>query len=221
MRIYAYLRASTKEQDAARAKTELEEFAKQNDFVITAFFIENVSGASLMRPELMRLLDVAAKGDVILIEQVDRITRLTSDDWDKLKGLITEKGLRVVSLDLPTSFKFLTDHGDDFTARMQGALNNMLLDVLAAVARKDYEDLKKRQAQGIANAKKQGKFKGRTTKNTEKREQIKMLLLSGIGYNDIAKTVKCGKSMIADVKKSLDSAQSHFKAFSGIKKNSG
>ena len=51
--------------------------------------------------------------------------------------------------DLPTSWS-LAAPSDDFTARMFGAINAMLLDVLAAVARKDYDDRRRRQAQGQA-----------------------------------------------------------------------
>lgn len=51
-RTYAYLRASTKEQDAGRAKNVLLRFANDHDLVISAFFAENESGATLQRPEL-------------------------------------------------------------------------------------------------------------------------------------------------------------------------
>ena len=45
-RVYAYLRASTKEQDANRAKSELQSFADSLSISIAAWFIENESGAS-------------------------------------------------------------------------------------------------------------------------------------------------------------------------------
>jgi DNA invertase Pin-like site-specific DNA recombinase len=75
-RVYAYLRASTKEQDASRAKQQLDEFAQSNGMTIATYFTENESGASLQRPELFRLLEIAQKGDVMLVEQVDRLSRL-------------------------------------------------------------------------------------------------------------------------------------------------
>jgi len=58
-RVYGYLRASTKEQDAARAKDALLQFATNSNLTVATFFIENESGATLDRPELFRLLDVA------------------------------------------------------------------------------------------------------------------------------------------------------------------
>jgi DNA invertase Pin-like site-specific DNA recombinase len=65
-----------------------------------------------------------------------------------------------VALDLPTSWQ-LAAPGDEFTARMFAALNAMMLDMLAAVARKDYEDRRRRQAQGVAKAKAAGAYRGR------------------------------------------------------------
>ena len=72
-RIYAYLRASTKDQDATRAEQYLKDFAQQHDFNITAFFFENESGTKLLeRKELFRIFDIACPNDIILIERVDR-----------------------------------------------------------------------------------------------------------------------------------------------------
>lgn len=85
MFITAYLRASTKEQDAKRAKSELIAFANDHDHKIAAFYVENESGATLERPQLMQLIDDAHDGDVILVEQIDRLARLNPADWDTLK----------------------------------------------------------------------------------------------------------------------------------------
>ena len=75
MFVRAYLRASTKEQDARRAKEELRLFAKDRGLRIVGYYIENESGASLKRPELFRLLEDSHPGDLLLIEQVDRLSR--------------------------------------------------------------------------------------------------------------------------------------------------
>ncbi|MCW8349193.1 recombinase family protein [Vibrio sp. ZSDZ65] len=114
IRIYGYLRASTDDQDASRAKNDLIDFAHKMGFPIACWFEENESGAQLHRPELFRLLDVAMAGDIILIEQVDRISRLNSKDWEQLKSIIANKGLKVVALDLPTSHQFMNS-ADEFT----------------------------------------------------------------------------------------------------------
>ncbi|EIV9612840.1 recombinase family protein [Klebsiella pneumoniae] len=200
-RVYAYLRASTKEQDASRAKQQLDEFAQSNGMTIATYFTENESGASLQRPELFRLLEIAQKGDVMLVEQVDRLSRLSGEDWNKLRSLINEKGVKVVALDLPTSHQ-LIQSGDEFTNRMLEALNGMMLDMLAAIARKDYTDRKRRQTQGIVKAKAEGKFKGRP-EDTQRNEKIAKLLQAGMSYSDIMDTVNCSRATVAKVSKSL------------------
>ncbi len=68
--------------------------------------------------------------------------------------------MRIVSLDLPTSWSFAAPT-DEFTGRVFQAINGMMLDVLAAAARKDYDDRRRRQAQGQARAKAAGLYKGR------------------------------------------------------------
>jgi hypothetical protein len=107
-------------------------------------------GAKLSRPELFRLLTDAQPGDILLVEQVDRLSRLISADWEKLKAELMARRVRVVALDLPTSWMMATNNTDEFTGRMFEAINGMLLDMLAAVSRKDYDDRRRRQAQGQA-----------------------------------------------------------------------
>lgn len=200
-RIYAYLRASTKEQDAHRGKKVLESFSENVSRTISGWFVENESGATLKRPELFRLLEIAQQGDVLLVEQVDRISRLNNHDWELLKTKITSKGITIVALDLPTSHQFMKMESDDFTQRMLGAINRMMLDMLAAVARKDYEDRRRRQAEGIYKAKKTGKYKGRKI-NTGLHENIEALLKAGKSYSTIVNLLGCSRSTISKISKS-------------------
>lgn len=198
-RIYGYLRASTDEQDASRAKEQLIEFAQSQGQQIAGWFVENESGASLKRPELFRLLDIAQQGDCLLVEQVDRISRLNGEDWESLKAIIKAKGVRIVALDLPTSHQLMTT-GDEFTSRMLDALNSMMLDMLAAIARKDYIDRRRRQAQGIAKAKAEGRYKGRPI-DAALHEKIQLALSAGWSYSKIEDMYKCSRATIAKIAK--------------------
>ena len=63
-------------------------------------------------PELFRLLADAQPGDILLVDQVDRLSRLTSADWEKLKAELTARRVRVVALDLPTSWMMATNNAD-------------------------------------------------------------------------------------------------------------
>lgn len=113
MFIRAYLRASTDEQDAGRARASLEQFASDHNTVVASEYQENASGATADRPELLRLLKDARKGDVLLVESIDRLSRLPVDDWQKPKAAIDSKGLRIVALDLPTSHQGMQDTKGD------------------------------------------------------------------------------------------------------------
>ncbi|EEJ8658683.1 recombinase family protein [Salmonella enterica] len=188
MYIYAYLRASTLEQDALRAKNRLKEFAAHHGQRIAGWYVENASGASLERPELTRMLSDMESGDVILIEQVDRLSRLSDDDWDTLKRRILEKDLSVISLDLPTSHIALTHAAsDEFTRSMLRAVNGMMLDMLAAIARKDYQDRRRRQREGVDKARQEGKYAGRQP-DVAKHELIRTLRLqNGKSINETAR----------------------------------
>jgi len=200
-RTYTYLRASTKEQDADRAKESLQKFASEHDLVISTFFTENESGASLERPELFRLLEIAEKGDIILVEQIDRISRLKDDDWNSLKSIIKTKGLRVVSLDLPTSHQFAAVN-DEFTERMLSAINDLMLDMLAAIARKDYVDRRRRQKEGIKKAKSEGRYLGRPT-DTALQQKIEGMLMDKKSYDYIQHILGCSRTTISKASKKL------------------
>lgn len=199
-RVYGYLRASTKEQDATRSKKSLLQFASNTNLTVASFFIENDSGAKFDRPELFRLLDIAQENDIILVEQIDRISRLDDSDWNQLKIIIKSKKIRIVSLDLPTSHRFI-EHRDEFTNRMLTAINDLMLDMLAAVARKDYQDRKRRQSEGVQKAKAQGLYKGRRA-NMKLQQNIQLLLSEGKSYNSIISLLGCSRGTIAKVSRS-------------------
>ncbi|WP_183145540.1 recombinase family protein, partial [Pseudomonas coronafaciens] len=68
MFIRAYLRASTDDQDASRARDYLETFVSGYDKAIASCYMENASGSHADRPELIRLLKDARRGDVLLVD---------------------------------------------------------------------------------------------------------------------------------------------------------
>lgn len=200
MFIRAYLRASTDEQDAGRARATLEQFTSSHNKVIASEYLENASGATADRPELLRLLKDARKGDVLLVESIDRLSRLPVDDWQKLKAAIDAKGLRIVAIDLPTSHQGMRDtKGDEFTDRMLGAINSMLVEMMAAIARKDYEQRRERQAQGIQKAKAEGKYQGRPV-DADLHKRVKELLKAGLGIRATARHADCSTTTVMRIR---------------------
>jgi DNA invertase Pin-like site-specific DNA recombinase len=192
-----YCRASTTSQDATRAREQLELFAKEHGLLVAGVYVENESGAKLARPELFKLISDSKPGDILLIEQVDRLSRLNDADWRKLRAELDAKQIRVVALDLPTSFQF-ADVKDEFMSRMVHAFNGMLLDMLAAISRKDYDDRRRRAAQGIAKAKAEGRYKGRP-ENVSRNAGIAAQLRGGASWTSIQKSMGVSRATIAKV----------------------
>lgn len=209
MYIFGYLRASTSDQNAKRAQGALQEFAQQKGFRIAGWYIENESGASLQRPELLRLLDDAAIGDAIIIEQIDRLSRLDEESWFKLKEMLNQKELKVISIDLPTSHIAFVPHiPDEFTRSMIRAINGMMMDMLAAIARKDYQDRRRRQAEGIMKAREEGKYRGRQA-DLQLHEKIYQLrVINGLSISDTAKLTNVSTRTVIRVAKKLASERS-------------
>lgn len=197
MRVRMYLRASTKDQDATRARAALEAFAKERELPVVAKYVENESGAKLARPELFRLLDDCLPGDILLVEQVDRLSRLSDADWRRLRAEIDARQVRVVALDLPTSWQ-LAEGGDEFTARMFQAINSLMLDMLAAVARKDYGDRRRRQAEGIAKRKAGAGYAGRP-EDKSRNDAIADMLRRGMSWTQVQAATGCSRATVAKI----------------------
>lgn len=196
MTIRIYVRASTKDQDAERALDDLREFAKSIKGDVNEY-IENESGTKLDRPVLNKLLDDSESGDTLLVESVDRLSRLSQSDFDVLKGRIKDKGLRLVVQDLPTTHAVI-NATDDITNAVLTVVNNMLIDLLATMARLDNQKRKERIKQGLERS--GYKPKGKMA-NEAKHARIKELNAKGLTKEEIAKAVNCGVATVYRVLK--------------------
>lgn len=194
MTVRIYVRASTKEQDAERALSDLIEFSKSYSTEHIEY-IENESGTKLNRPILTRLLNESELGDILLVESVDRLSRLEQSDFDILKQQIKSKGLRLVVADLPTTH--VVNSG--MTGEILNVINSMLIDLLATMAKLDNDKRIERIKQGLERSgyKPTGK-----KANTAKHERIKQLLAAGnMTKEEIAKAVGCGVATVYRVTK--------------------
>jgi DNA invertase Pin-like site-specific DNA recombinase len=199
MTIRIYVRASTKEQDAERALSDLIQFSQSygSEYVD---YIENESGTKLNRPILNQLLNESMPGDILLIESVDRLSRLQQADFEILKQQIKEKGLRLIVSDLPTTHMQIR-HDDTITTSLLELINNMLIDLLATMARLDNEKRRERIIQGLQRSgyKPTGK-----KANLTKHNRIKQLLAANnMTKEEIAKAVDCGVATVYRVAKKM------------------
>lgn len=139
----AYIRVSTVEQNEAR---QLEALEKYN---IDKWFTEKVSAKDTNRPQLQAMLDFAREGDTVYIHEFSRLARSTKDLLEIVEEL-NNKGVQLVSNkeNLDTS----TPTG------------KLMLTMIGAIAEFERQQILERQKEGIAIAKKEGKFKGRQVK---------------------------------------------------------
>ena len=191
-----YVRASTKDQDAERALDDLKEFANTIKDDVKEY-VENESGTKLDRPVLNKLLADAENGDTLLVESVDRLSRLKQNEFEVLKGRIKEKGLKLVVSDLPTTHVLLNTD-DTITSSIMNLINNLLIDLLATMARLDNEKRIERIKQGLERSgyKPTGK-----KADTAKHARIKELNAKGLTKEEIAKAVGCGVATVYRVLK--------------------
>jgi DNA invertase Pin-like site-specific DNA recombinase len=125
-------------------------------------------------------------------------------DWRTLKTTIDSKGLCIVALDLPTSHLAMNvAQGDEFTRRMLGAINNMMIEMMAAIARKDWQQRRDRQAQGIAKAKGLGVYKGRPI-DIDLHKRVRELLSANFGIRATARHADCSTTTVLKIRDQLD-----------------
>jgi len=136
----AYIRCSSVEQNEARQLEAL------NNYNIEKYFTEKASAKDINRPELQAMLDYTREGDIIYIKDFSRIARSTKDLLYIVEKLQT-KGVKLISL---------KENLDSTTAT-----GKLMLTMIGAIYEFERSNLLERQAEGIAIAKKEGKFKGR------------------------------------------------------------
>ncbi|MBN1071521.1 recombinase family protein [Clostridium botulinum] len=151
MRIYGYMRVSTKGQKLDRQFVELKKYVEER-FI----FEDKVSGKDFERPQYQLLKKVAQKGDVIYVKSLDRLGRNKQQIKEELEYYKNE-GVRVKVLDIPTSMMEIPK-GQEWLIDM---INNLLIEVLATMAEQERNNIRQRQAEGIAIAKQKGVYKGR------------------------------------------------------------
>jgi DNA invertase Pin-like site-specific DNA recombinase len=184
MKTIGYIRVSSEGQNIARQKKSLMESG------CTEFYIEKLSGASMERPELQRMLEVLETGDMIIIHEMSRLSRSTKDLLTIVE-IIKSKGAGLKSI----TDKWL-DLSDD------NPMSELLFTIFSGLAQFERKMIKQRQKEGIDIAKSEGKFKGRKTKLIEggKEEQRMKAIIEaykqGKSINDIRITFKVGTGTI-------------------------
>ena len=143
---YGYVRVSSIDQNEERQIVEL----THRDVVPSNIFIDKQSGKSFERPQYKRLVKKLKYGDLLYILSIDRLGRNYLDIQEQWRILTKEKGIDICVLDMPL---LDTRNGKDL---MGTFIADLVLQILSFVAQNERENIRKRQAQGIAVAKAKG-----------------------------------------------------------------
>jgi len=142
----AYVRVSSVDQNEARQIEGLEKFG------IEKWFTEKISGKDTNRPQLQSMLDFVREGDTVYIHDFSRLARSTKDLLDIVEKL-NAKGVHLVSN---------KENIDSSTPT-----GKLMLTMIGAIAEFERQNLLERQREGIAIAKREGKFKGGQVKQID------------------------------------------------------
>ncbi|QXZ80395.1 recombinase family protein [Rhizobium sp. L51/94] len=202
MAIHAYLQKNIGKNEVTDVQEMLAKFAGERNWTIATTSVETEGGATYNCPGLFHLLAICKPGDILLIAQVDRLTRLNVETWDQLRSEINARGVLVVSPALPTTWAFGSAEPTELWGPVNQAINSTLLDVLATVARKAQENKRWLQRQGIAATKAAGGYRGRP-ENTRRNDEIIAMLRSGRTWESVRNKVRCSNSTIARMAKRI------------------
>ena len=149
-------------------------------------------------PALFELLESSRPGDVLLLQHIRVIASLNDSEWSKFRAGLKDRKLRLAAMDVDASSALMFQ--ETTTVPMAAAVNATLLDMVNVLARSALQETRKRQLEGIAKARSQGKYRGRPV-DVDKHERILRLLDEGLSWSDVCTTMGVSRSTIARVVK--------------------
>ena len=161
-----YIRVSTVEQNTSR---QLEGIPLDKEFT------DKCSGKDTNRPSLQLMLDYVRDGDIVYVHSMDRLAR-NLEDLRKIVSILAEKKVRIHFVKESLIF-----NGED------SPMANFMLNIMGAFAEFERALIRERQKEGIAIAKKDGKYRGRSKCLTpEQLQEIKQLVADRYKKTEIA-----------------------------------
>lgn len=149
--VYGYVRVSSREQNEDRQMRALQELSIPEKNI----FLDKQSGKDFERPAYKRMVRRIRKDDLLYIKSIDRLGRNYEEIQNQWRILTKDKGIDICVIDMPL---LDTRRGKDLVGTF---LSDIVLQVLSFVAENERTNIRQRQAEGIAAAKKRGVKFGR------------------------------------------------------------
>ena len=153
--VYGYVRVSTKDQNEDRQLLAMKDFPVPESHI----YMDKLSGKDFNRPAYRKLIRKLRRGDVLVVKSIDRLGRNYDEILDQWRYITKDKGADVVILDMP--LLDTRQQGRDLTGTF---IADLVLQILSYVAQTERENIRQRQAEGIAAAKLKGVRFGRPPK---------------------------------------------------------
>ena len=148
---YGYMRVSSLDQNIERQKAELLRWG----IIEKNLFCDKLSGKDFNRPQYQKLKRRLREGDVLVVKSIDRLGRNYDDIQEEWREIVKNKKADIVILDMPI---LDTRTNKDLIGTL---ISDIVLQLLSYVAQSERENIRQRQAEGIALAKARGKHLGR------------------------------------------------------------
>ena len=148
---YGYVRVSSRDQNEERQLIAMGEFGVKPQNI----FIDKQSGKDFERVQYVRLMNILKSGDIFVVKSIDQLGRNYDEILNQWRIITKETGAAIVVLDMPL---LDTRKGRDLTGTL---IADIVLQLLSYVAQTERENIRQRQAEGIAAAKKRGVVFGR------------------------------------------------------------
>ena len=158
MKRYGYHRTSTKEQYLDRGIIEIQNYCSSNNLELEKIFTDQQTGKNFNRPRYQVLKeDVLRSGDELIITEVDRLGRNKQETLKELQ-YYRDNNIRVKILELPTTLMDISKLNNAMVRMLMETINNMLIELYAAMAQAEIEKKEKRQREGIQAKKERGEW---------------------------------------------------------------
>lgn len=149
MKRYGYHRTSTREQHLDRGIKEITSYCEQNQLELERIYTDQQTGKNFNRPRYQVLKeDVLRPGDELILTEVDRLGRNKQETLKELQ-YYRDNNIRVKILELPTTLMDISKLDNSMAQMLMETVNNMLIELYAAMAQAEIEKKEKRQREGI------------------------------------------------------------------------
>lgn len=157
MATYGYVRVSSRDQNVNRQLDALGAFPVSPENI----FVDHMSGKDFERPSYQRLVGLLAPGDLVVVSSIDRLGRDYEEIIAQWRRITHDLGADIVVLDMPLLDTRAPAAAGGVTGRF---ISDLVLQVLSYVAQVERENIRRRQAEGIAAARARGTRFGRPRK---------------------------------------------------------